>query len=72
MLYKMIPNYWYMYHPGHAGQCGLASCSVSVHISFAFSRTMLQCLSNAFTRAKVSGDYGMISMNSFRVEKVLS
>lgn len=29
----------------------LASLGVSVHISFTFSRTMLQCRSNAFTRA---------------------
>lgn len=30
----------------------LASLGVSVHISFTFSRTMLQCLSKAFTRAR--------------------
>lgn len=29
----------------------LASLGVSVHISLTFSRTMLQCRSNAFTRA---------------------
>lgn len=29
----------------------LASLGVSVHISFTFSSTMLQCRSNAFTRA---------------------
>lgn len=30
----------------------LASLGVSVHISFTFSRTMLQCLSKALTRAR--------------------
>jgi hypothetical protein len=32
--------------------CPLARRGVSVHISFAFSRTMLQCRSNALTRAR--------------------
>ena len=31
----------------------LASRGVSVHISLQFSRIMLQCLSNAFTRARI-------------------
>lgn len=38
----------------------LASLGVSVHISFTFSSTILQCRSKAFTRAK--------SFRLFRIE----